>query len=158
GEVARARVGQLYKFRVVGRNGYAVDKTDPLAVQTEVPPSTASRIADLAYEWHDRAWMTARARRGALDAPLSVYECHVGSWRRAGGQPMNYRALAPVLAEYVLRLGFTHVELMPITEHPFYGSWGYQTTSYFAPSARYGSPQDLMAFVDHLHQQGIGVI
>jgi len=158
GDVAQARPGHLYKYRIAGRNGYRVDKADPLAMQAEAPPSTASRITDLAYEWHDQAWMKGRARRNALDAPISVYEVHAGSWRRADGQPMNYRELARALADYVLRLGFTHVELMPITEHPFYGSWGYQTTGYFAPTARYGSPQDFMAFVDHLHAQGVGVL
>jgi 1,4-alpha-glucan branching enzyme len=158
GTAAGARVGQLYKYRIVGRNGHSVDKADPCAVQSEAPPATASRINDLAYEWHDAAWMAGRGRCNALDAPMSVYELHAGSWRRVDGQPLGYRELAHALADYVHRMGFTHVELMPVTEHPFYGSWGYQTTGYFAPTARYGSPQDFMHFVDHLHQRGIGVI
>ena len=102
--------------------------------------------------------MESRAGRNGLDAPMSIYELHLGSWRRKNGQLPNYREVAPELADYMLRMGFTHVELMPVTEHPFYGSWGYQTTGYFAASARYGTPQDLMYFVDHLHQKGIGVI
>ena len=157
-QVPAARIGQRYKYRVAGRNGYTMDKADPLACASECPPSTASVVWDLAYDWHDGAWMQERRRRNALDAPMSVYEVHVGSWRRPDGRPMGWRELAPALADYVQRLGFTHVELMPITEHPFYGSWGYQTTGYFAPTARYGTPQDFMAFVDHLHACGIGVL
>ena len=103
--------------------------------------------------------MAERGARNALDAPMAVYEMHLGSWRRTSdGQFLNYREIAHALAEYLQRMGFTHVELMPVTEHPFYGSWGYQTTGYFAPSARYGSPQDFMYLADHLHQNGIGVI
>ena len=158
GEVAGARPGQLYKYRVAGRRGFCVDKADPFALQAELPPGTASRIAQLDAVWHDAAWMGERARRNALDAPIAVYELHAGSWRRPDGRPMSYRELAHALAEYVLRMGFTHVELMPLTEHPFYGSWGYQTTGYFAPTARYGTPQDFAYLVDHLHAQGIGVI
>jgi 1,4-alpha-glucan branching enzyme len=157
-EVEGAHPGQLYKYRIVGRNGYTVEKADPLALQSELAPGTASRIVDLHYEWNDGAWMRERAGRNALDAPISVYEVHPGSWRRADGLPLSYRELAHQLADYACRLGFTHVELMPITEHPFYGSWGYQTTGYYAPTARYGSPQDFMYFVDHLHQRGLGVI
>src|SRR5437867_2460682 len=158
GEVACARPGQLYKYRVAGRRGLCVDKADPFALHAELPPGTASRIAQLDAVWHDAAWMGERARRNALDAPIAVYELHAGSWRRPDGRPMSYRELAHALAEYVLRMGFTHVELMPLTEHPFYGSWGYQTTGYFAPTARYGTPQDFAYLVDHLHAQGIGVI
>jgi 1,4-alpha-glucan branching enzyme len=118
-------------------------------------------VWDLAYEWHDAEWMRSRQRHNALDAPCSVYEVHLGSWRRDPSDPsrlLSYREAAPMLAEYAKQMGFTHVELMPITEHPFYGSWGYQCAGYFAPSARYGTPQDFMYLVDLLHQNGIGVI
>jgi 1,4-alpha-glucan branching enzyme len=157
-DVPDARVGQRYKYRITGRGGYVADKADPFALAAEKPPATGSLITDLSYDWGDAAWMAGRGPRNALGAPISVYEVHAGSWRRRGGQPLGWRELGPALAEYVTRLGFTHVELMPITEHPFYGSWGYQATGYFAPTARYGSPQDFMAFVDTLHQAGIGVL
>ncbi len=135
-----------------------LEKADPLAICSELPPRTASRIWDLDYTWSDGEWMASRGPRNALGAPMSIYEVHAGSWRRRDGQFMGYRELAHALGEYVQSMGFTHVELMPITEHPFYGSWGYQTTGYFAPTARYGTPQDFMYFVDHLHQRGIGVL
>jgi 1,4-alpha-glucan branching enzyme len=157
-EVPAARPGQRYKYRIEGAHGFVADKADPLAFAAEAPPATASIVCGLEHAWHDAAWMRERARRNALDAPISIYELHVGSWRRPDGRIPGWRELAPMLAEHVLRMGFTHVELMPITEHPFYGSWGYQTTGYFAPSARYGTPQDFMFFVDHLHAQGIGVL
>ena len=159
GVAPAARHGHAYKYRIASRvGGYVVDKADPYASYCEAPPATASRVWSLDYQWTDSAWMAARARRNGLDAPMSIYELHVGSWRRKDGQFLGYRDLAQALADYVYDLGFTHVELMPITEHPFYGSWGYQTTGYFAPTARYGTPQDLMYFVDYLHERGIGVI
>ena len=159
GRAAQAREGQVYKYRIESRDGrHVVDKADPLAVYAELPPATGSRVWSLDYDWQDDAWMRTRAARNALDAPMSVYEFHAGSWQRDGGRFLGWRELAQRLAAYVKRLGFTHVELMPVTEHPFYGSWGYQTTGYFAPTARYGTPQDFMAFVDHLHGEGIGVI
>jgi 1,4-alpha-glucan branching enzyme len=159
GDAAAAQRGQAYKYHIVSRvGGFVVEKADPYGVYCELPPATASRIWTLEYEWQDSAWMGARAGRNGLDAPMSIYELHIGSWRRKDGNFLNYRELAQQLAEYMLELGFTHVELMPVTEHPFYGSWGYQTTGYFAPTARYGTPQDLMYFVDHLHARGIGVI
>src|SRR5579859_6236014 len=159
GTVPRVRHGQAYKYRIVSRvGGFAVEKADPFGVLCEIPPATASRVWTLEYDWNDSAWMSSRAERNALDAPMSIYELHVGSWRRKDGNFLNYRELASALAGYLDEMGFTHVELMPITEHPFYGSWGYQTTGYFAPTARYGTPQDLMYFVEHLHQHGIGVI
>ena len=126
-----------------------------MAFATEEPPATASVVANLDFEWDDAGWLAQRGERFALDAPVSIYELHLGSWRY---EPGGYRALAQQLADYVVDAGFTHVELLPITEHPFYGSWGYQTTGYFAPTARYGSPQDFKWFVDHLHQRGVGVI
>ncbi len=154
GEVA-AEVGQRYKFRITPPDGAAFDKSDPFAFATEEPPRTASVVADRAFVWSDDEWMERRAARVALDAPVSIYEVHLGSWRY---EPGGYRALARQLSDYVADAGFTHVELLPVTEHPFYGSWGYQTTGYFAPTARYGSPADLKDFIDHLHRRGIGVI
>jgi len=160
--VPEAREGQRYKFRIASRHhGHVVEKADPYAFAAELPPDTASLIWDLGYHWGDGEWMRDRARRNALDAPMSVYEVHLGSWRRVveeGNRHLGYREAAPLLADYCLEMGFTHVELLPIMEHPFYGSWGYQVTGYFAPTARYGTPQDFMYFVDHLHQRGIGVI
>ncbi|WKB52923.1 1,4-alpha-glucan branching protein GlgB [Eleftheria terrae] len=159
GRIDGAQRGQAYKYRIQSRQGGApMDKADPLAFYAELPPATGSRLWDLAYEWQDAEWMAQRAARNALDAPISIYEVHAGSWRRKDGEFLSWRELAHALADYVQEMGFTHVELMPITEHPFYGSWGYQTTGYFAPTARYGTPQDFMYFVDHLHRQGIGVL
>ena len=155
--------GAVYKYHLRSRlgDGHAVDKADPFAFRQEMPPRTGSVVWDLDYEWGDAAWMGARKARAGLSAPVSIYEVHLGSWRRApeeGEGFLTYREVAPLLAEYVVKMGFTHVQLLPIMEHPFYGSWGYQTTGYFAPSSRYGSPQDLMFLVDTLHQHGIGVI
>jgi 1,4-alpha-glucan branching enzyme len=159
GAAPTARHGQAYKYRIVSREGgFVVDKADPYGVYCESPPATASRLWSLEYAWSDSQWIAERARRNGLDAPMSIYEVHAGSWRRQDGGFLNYRELGRELALYARDLGFTHVELMPITEHPFYGSWGYQTVGYFAPTARYGTPQDLMYLVDHLHAQGIGVI
>ena len=151
--------GMLYKYHVVSRHGHVLEKADPLAFATEVPPRSASVVGDLEYTWNDRAWMERRAERNALDAPMAIYEVHLGSWRRGeNGRWLTYRELAPLLADHVSHMGFTHVEFLPVMEHPFYGSWGYQTTSYFAPTARYGHPQDFMYLIDVLHQNGIGVI
>ena len=154
--------GAVYKYRVRSRvRNYQADKADPFAFFAEVPPKTASVIWDLAYEWHDQAWMTGRAKPNGREVPWAVYEMHLGSWRRMVEEEnrwLTYRELAPLLAAYVKRMGFTHVELLPVMEHPLYGSWGYQTTGYFAPTSRYGTPQDFMFLVDHLHQNGIGVI
>src|SRR6202521_49087 len=152
--------GQTYKYRVVSAHGAsAVDKADPYAFFTEVAPSTASRVWALDYNWKDGAWMKTRTHRNALDAPMSIYELHLGSWRRGEDNRLpTYRDTALELAGYVRDMGFTHVELMPLTEHPFYGSWGYQTTGYFAPTSRYGAPQDLMHLIEVLHQHDIGVI
>jgi 1,4-alpha-glucan branching enzyme len=160
--VPGAKQGSVYKYHIVSKHGnFRVDKADPYAFRAELPPRTGSVVWDLAYEWNDADWMRKRKAQNALDAPCSVYEVHLGSWRRPPEEPgrlLSYREIAPQLAEYCKRMGFTHVELMPIMEHPFYGSWGYQSTGYFAPSSRYGTPQDFMHFVDLMHQQGIGVI
>ncbi len=154
--------GTLYKYHIVSRHGdYAVDKSDPYAFHCERPPRTASVVWDLAYEWGDEGWLDSRAGANALDAPWSIYELHLGSFMRIPHEPqrwLNYRELAHAVADYVTEMGFTHVELLPVMEHPFYGSWGYQVTGYFAPTSRYGTPQDFMYFVDHLHRRGIGVI
>lgn len=154
--------GSAYKYHIVSRHGgYHVDKADPYGFCHETPPKTASVVWELWYDWGDQAWMAERASRHALTAPMAIYEMHLGSWRRVpeeGNRPLSYRELAPRLAEYVQRLGFTHVEFLPVMEHPFYGSWGYQVTGFFAPSSRYGTPQDFMYLVDTLHQHGIGVI
>jgi 1,4-alpha-glucan branching enzyme len=162
GFIPAVRQGALYKYRIASRyQGYQVDKGDPFAFRWELPPQTAAQVWDLDYSWGDTAWRQARHNTNTLAAPFTIYEVHLGSWRRVpeqGNRYLTYRELALQLAEYVKKMGFTHVELLPVMEHPFYGSWGYQTIGYFAPTARYGTPQDLMFLVDHLHQQGIGVI
>ncbi|HWS70715.1 MAG TPA: alpha-amylase family glycosyl hydrolase, partial [Thermoanaerobaculia bacterium] len=155
--------GAHYKYHIVSQfNGYEVDKADPFAVLHETPPQTASIVWDLDYEWQDDDWMETRAERNAATAPMSIYEVHLGSWRRVGREGEwrfpTFREIAETLADYVKTMNFTHIELLPVMEHPFYGSWGYQTTGYFAPSARYGTPQDFMYLVDVLHGAGIGVI
>jgi len=154
--------GDLYKYHIVSRHSnYRVDKSDPYAFRCESPPRTGSVVWDLSYDWGDAAWMKQRASANSLSAPWSVYEVHLGSWRRVvedNNRSLTYREMAHALGDYVTANGFTHVELLPVAEHPFYGSWGYQVTGYFAPTARYGTPQDFMYLVDHLHQRGIGVI
>ena len=154
--------GEAYKFHLKSRyGGYQVDKPSPYSFYFEEPPRTASIVWDLDYDWGDEAWMSERKERNAQDAPWSIYEVHLGSWMRVPEEdhrPLTYRELASKLTEYVHRMGYTHVQFLPVMEHPFYGSWGYQTTGYFAPTSRYGTPQDFMYLVDHLHQQGIGVI
>ena len=159
GRVDGVSSGARYKYRVVGPDGSTFDKGDPFARRTELPPARASILCEPAYAWGDEAFLRERKARSALDAPISIYEVHLGSWQRGeGGRHLGYREVAHRLAAYVKRLGFTHVELLPVMEHPFYGSWGYQTTSYFAPTARYGAPEDLMYLVDVLHQEGVAVI
>jgi 1,4-alpha-glucan branching enzyme len=154
--------GSLYKYHIISRvRHYQAEKTDPFAFHCEEPPRTASIVWDLSYDWQDTGWMHGRKSRNSLDAPLSIYELHAGSWMRVpeeNNRPLSYREMAPRLADYVNKMGFTHVELLPIMEHPFYGSWGYQVTGYFAPTSRYGTPQDFMYMVDYLHQHDIGVI
>jgi 1,4-alpha-glucan branching enzyme len=160
--VPEVGAGAIYKYHLRSReHGYTVQKADPYGFRSETPPRTASVVWDLGYEWQRSSWLQERASRQALDAPWSIYEVHLGSWRRVpeeGDRSLSYREIAHQLADYVVDMGFTHVELMPVMEHPFFGSWGYQVTGYFAPSARFGSPQDFMYLVDHLHQRGIGVI
>ncbi len=152
--------GDLYKYLIRSkRGGGEFRKTDPMAFHNEMPPRTASKIWDLDHRWDDGAWMKNRTGSGTLREPMSVYEVHLGSWRRgADGGWLSYRDMARPLADHVDRAGFTHVEFLPVMEHPFYGSWGYQVTGYFAPTSRYGTPQDLMYLIDHLHRRGIGVI
>ncbi len=162
GFVPDARKGQLYKFHIKSKyNNYEVDKGDPFAISWELSPKTASQVWDLEYKWHDEGWMRTRGDRSKLDGPISIYEVHLGSWRRKAEENnryLNYREIVHELAEYVKEMGFTHVELLPIMEHPFYGSWGYQTAGYFSPTSRFGGPQDFMYFVDYLHSHDIGVI
>ncbi|MDH5294884.1 MAG: 1,4-alpha-glucan branching protein GlgB, partial [Acidimicrobiia bacterium] len=148
--------GAPYKYAITTTEGHVLMKADPLATHAETPPQTASRVWGVDYSWSDQEWMSARAGRNSVDAPIAIYECHLGSWSRQ--HSMNYRELAVGLAAHLGRTGFTHVELLPVMEHPFDGSWGYQSTGYFAPTSRFGTPQDFMAFVDTLHQHGIGVI
>jgi len=154
--------GAIYKYHIVSRyRGYQVDKADPFAFYSEIPPKTGSVVWDTEYSWGDKDWMGKRRKYNALDAPIAIYEVHLGSWRRAPEEerrPLTYRELAPMLAEYVNQMGFTHVEFLPVMEHPFTGSWGYQTTGYFAPTSRFGTPQDFMYLMDYLHQHNIGVI
>jgi 1,4-alpha-glucan branching enzyme len=154
--------GARYKYCVVsGDEAYRADKADPVGFHAEVAPGQASIVWPLDYEWGDTAWMASRGATASLKAPMSIYEVHLGSWMRVpeeSNRSLTYREIAPRLAAHVKRLGFTHVELLPVMEHPFYGSWGYQVTGYFAPTSRYGTPQDLMFLVEHLHEQGIGVI
>ncbi len=162
GFIPEVAAGAAYKYHIRSRRGrFRVDKADPLAFRCEEPPRQASIVWGLDYEWGDQAWRDAMSSRQPLRDPMAIYEVHIGSWRRVpeeGNRMLTYRELATSLVDYVLDAGFTHVELLPIMEHPFYGSWGYQTTGYFAPSSRYGTPQDLMYLIDVLHRNGIGVI
>jgi 1,4-alpha-glucan branching enzyme len=154
--------GALYKYHIQSRHlGHRVDKADPFSHFNETPPKTASIVWDLDFPWRDHDWMSARRQRNRIDRPSAIYEMHLGSWRRiaeSGNRSLSYRELAPQLADHLERLGYTHVEFLPVMDHPFFGSWGYQITGYFAPSANYGTPQDLMYLIDYLHQRGIGVI
>lgn len=154
--------GSLYKYWLESHyHGYAEEKSDPYAFYWEEPPRSATRTWKLDYEWQDKEWMQHRAGKNGIHAPISIYEVHLGSWKRVPeeeGRSLNYREIAHQLAEYVSWLGFTHVELLPITEHPYHGSWGYQTIGYFAPTSRFGTPQDFMYFIDVMHEHGIGVI
>lgn len=162
GQIAKAAHGDAYQFRIHSRfQNEPYLKADPYAFYSQASPGTASRIWDLEYEWQDQTWMRERSAHQAFNCPMSIYEVHLGSWRRDPAAPqtvLNYRALAPLLAEYAREMNFTHIELLPVMEHSSYASWGYQTLAYFAPSACYGTPQDFMYLIDHLHQAGIGVL
>jgi 1,4-alpha-glucan branching enzyme len=159
GFIEGLKQGEVYKYFIQSKTyGYEVEKADPFAFYSELPPRTASVVWDLEYQWNDSEWMENRFRYQGLRHPISVYECHLGSWMRdEENRYLSYREVAPKLAEHLTRCGFTHVEFLPLTEHPFYGSWGYQTTGFFSPTSRYGTPQDLKYLIDYLHQKGIGV-
>ncbi len=158
--VPGVEAGAFYKFEILTADGALRVKSDPLAFAMELPPGTASRVAESRHRWADDAWIAARTAADPARGPMAIYEVHLGSWMRGadGQRVLTYREIAPALAEHVRKLGFTHIELLPIAEHPFTGSWGYQVTGYFAPTARYGSPDDFRAFVDTLHAAGIGVL
>ncbi|WP_424493504.1 1,4-alpha-glucan branching protein GlgB [Salinimicrobium sp. GXAS 041] len=156
-----AKKGSLYKYFIQSTNGYEVEKGDPYAFMWETPPQTASVVWDLENTWKDKKWMQERKKKMKEPQPVSVYELHVGSWKRVPEEEMrslSYRELAEELPAYLKEMGFTHVEFMPVMEHPFFGSWGYQVTGYFAPSSRFGTPQDFMYLIESLHEAGIGVI
>ncbi len=160
GFVPGAAQGQAYRYAITTGYGEVVEHADPMAIHTETPPANASKLWRLQHTWGDAEWMATRAERQHREAPISIYEVHLGSWQRGedGQRFLTYRELAPHLIAHVQRAGFTHVEFLPVMEHPFYGSWGYQTSGYFAPTSRYGTPEDLMWLIDQLHQAGIGVI
>jgi 1,4-alpha-glucan branching enzyme len=154
--------GEAYKYYIVSlHNGYTVEKADPVANYNELPPKTASVVWEHRYPWNDSKWMKKRGKSNSLDSPFSVYEVHLESWRRKPedmGRSLYYHELAEELAAYVNEMGYTHIELMPVTEYPFSGSWGYQVTGFFAPTSRFGNPDEFMYFVDYLHQHDIGII
>jgi 1,4-alpha-glucan branching enzyme len=154
--------GAVYKYFIESKNnGITMEKRDPFAFYSEVAPNTASIVWDLDHKWDDNEWMRTRHSANSLKAPMSVYEMHLGSWRRDAGDPgrfLTYKEIAVDLVKYLKEMNYTHVEFMPVTEHPFYGSWGYQTTGYFSPTSRYGTPQDLMVLIQQLHENGFGVI
>ena len=162
GFIDRAHVGMRYKYHIVSQyHDFVADRGDPFAFSWELPPATASVIAQPGFAWKDSPWIEKRKAAGDLTAPLSIYEMHLGSWRHIPAEEWRsptYRELAPMLAGYLTEMGFTHVEFLPVMEHPFYGSWGYQTIGYFAPTSRYGSPGDFMYLIDYLHHHDIGVI
>lgn len=161
GFIPHIGIGEVYKYHIRSTNGEQLEKADPFALISELPPKTASIVGTTWYEWQDADWITQRAQFNGLDKPMSVYEMHLGSWQRDPSDPdrlLSYREIADRLVPYILETGFTHVEFLPVMEHPFYPSWGYQITGYFAASSRYGGPQDLMYLIESLHQHHIGVI
>lgn len=162
GFIPYLKKGDTYKYFILSNhNNYSAEKADPFAFHCETPQKTGSKVWDLEYEWNDDKWMKTRYKHNSHKAPISIYEMHIGSWRRKpeeNNRMLSYRELADQLRDYCLEMNFTHIELMPIMEHPFYASWGYQTTGYFAPTSRYGTPQDLMYMIDVLHQADIGII
>ena len=153
-------VGEIYKYEIKAKSGQVFMKSDPYAFSSEVRPANASRIVDISYKWKDAAWMEKRKNKNTDEQPMAIYEMHLGSWKRPtdGREFYNYRDIASLLADYLLMMNYNYVELMPIMEHPYDPSWGYQVTGYYAPTSRYGSPADFMYFVDYLHSKGIGVI
>jgi 1,4-alpha-glucan branching enzyme len=154
--------GNLYKYKIESKyNNYSAEKGDPFAYRAEIPPKTASVVWDFDFKWKDKTWMETRRDKNSLKGPISIYEVHLGSWKKVPSddyRSLSYRETAPQLCEHIINTGFTHVEFLPLMEHPFYGSWGYQITGYFAPTSRYGNPEDLMYLIDYLHNSGIGVI
>jgi 1,4-alpha-glucan branching enzyme len=162
GFIPEVHHGTSYKYHIISQYAYyRIDKADPYGFYHEEPPRTASVVWQMDYTWNDQAWMVSRRSRHTLEAPMSIYEVHLGSWKRVpeeGHRPLTYRELAPQLTAHLQQLNFTHVEFLPVLEHPFYGSWGYQCTGFFAPTSRYGTPQDFMYLIDYLHQHDIGVI
>ena len=154
--------GEIYKFNIKSKSGEVLEKADPYAFSSEIRPKSASIVYDIdKYTWNDAKWLSEREHHNALDAPISMYEVHLGSWMRVpedGNRYLTYRELAKKLAEYVKEMGYTHVQLMPVTEYPLDASWGYQTIGYFAPTSRFGKPEEFMYFVDYMHQNGIGII
>ena len=152
--------GELYKYYIHAQDGRHLEKGDPYALFWEIPPNTASIVWDLPYTWNDEDWMKKRKEKASKEQPFSVYEVHIGSWKKRGGgsESLSYRELAEELVPYVQEMGFTHIEFMPVMEHPYFPSWGYQCTGYFAPTSRFGTPEDFMFLVDAFHQAGIGVI
>ncbi len=161
GFIPGIKPGDIYKYSLKTASGLRLEKSDPYAFAAELPPRTASVVSDLSgFRWNDEKWIRQREMKNIYEQPISVYEIHLGSWRRPtdGRRYFNYRELAVQLVEYVKPLGFTHLQLLPVTEHPFDGSWGYQTTGYFAPTSRFGTPHDFMFFVDYCHEHGIGVL
>lgn len=158
--IPRLNAGEVYKYEILGPQGVLPLKADPVALMTEKPPATGSVVAPpLDFNWNDQHWLEQRAQRQATDRPLAIYEVHAGSWRHTdGGEPLSWSQLAEQLIPYVVDMGFTHIELLPVMEHPFGGSWGYQPLSQFAPTARYGTPEDFAGFIDACHRAGIGVI
>lgn len=160
GFIPGVKKGDLYKYHIISHEGRRLEKTDPYGMFFEIPPNTATVVWDLDYQWQDEAWLAHRMKNAGLEHPFSVYEVHLGSWmkKRGGFESLSYRELAEKLPQYVKDMGFTHVEFLPVMEHPYFPSWGYQITGYFAPSSRFGTPQDYMHLVDALHQAGVGVI
>jgi 1,4-alpha-glucan branching enzyme len=160
GFLPRVDAGTVYKYHIISAvDDYRMDKADPFARLWEVSPQTGTRVWNPQYTWQDQAWMEKRSEHNKLQAPMSVYEVHLGSWaRRPDGSFLTYPELAESLGRYVQDMGFTHVEFMPVMEHPFYGSWGYQCLGFFAPTSRYGTPEDFMALIDFLHGLDVGVI
>jgi len=157
--IPEAKEGNIYKYAIKTYNGEVILKSDPYGFQAEVRPAKASRIANLKYTWKDGIWQRSRKKYNSYTSPMLIYEVHLGSWRRgAKGEELSYKDIAPLLVEYVKGMHYTHIELMPLCEYPFDGSWGYQATGYFAATSRYGNPQDLMHLIDLCHQNNIGVI